>query len=275
MNSPTDNVSECKPTSLQAPASRPLNALGYVGIPLAIAVLLVSMPERVDFALADLFYRPEQGFIGRHNVFLEDWLHDRAKQLTIIIGILALAGFLLSLLPTRLRQVRRQLGYLALAMGLSTSVVPPLKAMTGMHCPWSLTQYGGVETFSPLFGPRAAPVEKPGRCWPGGHAGAGFSLFALYFFWRDRYPRLSRAALVFALCLGTLFSLVRMAQGAHFLSHNLWTAVINWLICYSLYLIVLYRPQPANTQLVQLESPFRASPNPSSKSGEGGQRTMD
>lgn len=215
----------------------------WYGLPLALlALMLLVEPSRLDFALADLFYIQGQGFIGRHNDFLEDALHDRAKQLTIVIGVLAIAGFLLSLLPTRLRPLRRQLGYLVLAMGLSTGFVTPLKKLTQMHCPWSLEQYGGVEHFSGLLEPRAQAVEKAGKCWPGGHAAAGFALLALFFVWRDRYPRLANAALVFAIALGCLFSLVRMAQGAHFFSHNLWTALLCWLICLGLYDLLLYRP---------------------------------
>lgn len=33
-----------------------------------------------------------------------------------------------------------------------------------------------------------------------------------------------------ALVAGSLFSVVRMAQGAHFLSHNLWSAAIDWWV---------------------------------------------
>lgn len=226
----------------------------WYGLPLAIlALMLILEPTRLDFALADLFYVQGQGFIGRHNDFLEDVLHDRAKQLTIAIGVLALLGFALSLLPTRLRPLRRKLGYLVLAMGLSAGFVSPLKKVTQLNCPWNLEQYGGVEHFSPLLGPRAAPVEKPGNCWPGGHAAAGFALIALFFVWRDKHPRLAGCGLAFAISLGTLFSLVRMAQGAHFFSHNLWTALLCWLICLGLYDLMLYRPNPNQRRARTLE----------------------
>ena len=128
----------------------------WYGLPLALlALMLLFEPSRLDFAISDLFFVQGQGFIGRHNSFLEDVLHDRAKQLVIVIGALAIVGFVLSLLPTRLRPLRRTLGYLVLAMGLSTSFVTPLKKVSQMHCPWSLELYGGVEHFSPLLGPRA------------------------------------------------------------------------------------------------------------------------
>ncbi|BAN48942.1 phosphatase PAP2 family protein [Metapseudomonas resinovorans] len=238
--------------------SRPFNFLLWSALPLAaMALLLVVDVPHLDFALARLFYDPQGGFIGRHSAFLEDVLHDRAKQAVIGLGVLAVAGLLISLLPTRLRQWRRPLGYLVLALGLSTAIVTPLKAVTAVQCPWSLTEFGGVEPYSPLLGHHPY-VDKPGRCWPGGHASAGFSLLALYFALRDRRPRLARVALVAALALGSLFSLGRMMQGAHFLSHNLWTLLFDWMISLVCYRLVLYRPAP-----VALPSPGPELADPS------------
>ena len=109
-----------------------------------------------------------------------------------------------------------------------------------MHCPWDLAEFGGSETFTPLLSARA-PTEHPGKCWPGGHASSGFIFFALYFVLRDRRPHQAKAALVFALALGSLFSIGRVMQGAHFLSHNLWTLLLDWTICVLCYRWVLYR----------------------------------
>lgn len=230
--------------------SRPFNFLLWSGLPLAAMtlLLLVDVP-RLDFALAHLFYDPQNGFIGRHSAFLEDVLHDRAKQAVILLGVLAIAGFLASLLPTRLRQWRRPLGYLVLALALSTAIVTPLKAVTAVQCPWSLEEFGGVEPYSPLLGHHTY-VDKPGRCWPGGHASAGFCLLALFFALRDRRPRLARAALVGALTLGSVFSLGRMMQGAHFLSHNVWTLLFDWMISLVCYRLVLYRSVPAESAVI-------------------------
>lgn len=224
-----------------AGGSRPFNfPLGF-GLPaLLMAALLIGEPSQLDFALSRLFYEPGAGFVGRHSWLLENFLHDRVKQLVILIGVLAIAGFLLSLLPTRLARWRRPLGYLVLALGLSTSIVSPLKTLTGVHCPWSLSEFGGTETFTPLLADRA-PTLKPGRCWPGGHASAGFSLLALYFVLRDRRPRLAHIALGVALALGTLMSAGRVMQGAHFASHNLWTLLFDWTICLACYRLLLYR----------------------------------
>ncbi|RML36691.1 PAP2 super protein, partial [Pseudomonas syringae pv. maculicola] len=90
-------------------------------------------------------------------------------------------------------------------------------------------------------------IDKPGRCWPGGHAATGFTLFALFFMLRDRRPRLAKLGLALALGLGSIFSAGRMLQGAHFFSHNIWTAVFCWLICLGVYYFVLYRPEPKHS----------------------------
>ena len=155
------------------PASRPYNFYLGFGIPVAIMLLLLLLdPTTIDFAIAHWAYDPQSGFIGRHSRFLEDILHDRAKQAVITIGVLAIVGFVFSLLVKPWRQWRRPLGYLVLAMGISSSFVTPLKALTAVHCPWSLTEFGGQETYTPLLSERA-PTAKPGRCLAGGPAPPG------------------------------------------------------------------------------------------------------
>ncbi|KAA8709996.1 phosphatase PAP2 family protein [Pseudomonas cannabina] len=227
------------------PYSRSLNPWIYLGIPIAVAIVLVLLElTSLDMDIAKMAYDPVSGeFIGRHSHFLEDVLHDRAKQMVMAFGALAIIGFAASFKVERLIPWRRELGCLVLSMALSTAFVTPVKVVTSVQCPWSLKEFGGEETYSELLSPRPA-TEKPGRCWPGGHAATGFTLFALFFVLRDRRPRLAKAGLALAFGLGSIFSIGRMLQGAHFFSHNIWTAVFCWLICLGVYYFVLYRPMP-------------------------------
>ncbi|MCP8634248.1 phosphatase PAP2 family protein [Pseudomonas mosselii] len=221
---------------------RPINPWLYLGIPFVTAVALVLLEwTSLDMDVANLFYDPVASqFIGRHSYLLETILHDRVKQGVIVFGLLAVVGFALSFVWQRLLGWRRELGCLVLALGLSTAFVTPLKKVTQVQCPWSLTQFGGKETYSKLLEPRPA-TDKPGLCWPGGHAATGFCLFGLFFMLRDRRPRLARVALAVAFVAGSVLSVGRMMQGAHFLSHNVWTAVFCWLIGLGSYYLVLYR----------------------------------
>ncbi|MHB9798062.1 phosphatase PAP2 family protein [Pseudomonas sp. MT3] len=230
------------PDSIPSYRSRPLNLWLMLALPLAlVALLLMFEPVTLDLTLAQWMYRPGEGFIGRHSWFLENILHDRAKQLVILLSVAALVAWLGGFFYAPLRPYRRTLGYLVLAMGIAASIVTPLKALTAVQCPWDLAQFGGKEIYSSLLSHRP-PTDHPGRCWPGGHASSGFVLFALYFALRDRKPRLARYAFWFALGLGCVFSVSRMLQGAHFLSHNIWTALFDWLICLGFYALLLYRP---------------------------------
>ncbi|MCP3789244.1 phosphatase PAP2 family protein [Pseudomonas sp. N2-11] len=231
----------------QSNCPRPLNLWLYLGIPMAIMLGLVALEwTSVDMDIANLFFDTATGqFIGRHSYLLENILHDRVKQGVIVLGILALAVFAASFLVKGLYSWRRELGCLVLALGVSTAFVTPLKKLTQVQCPWSLTQFGGSETYSKLLEPRPA-TDKPGLCWPGGHATTGFCLFALFFALRDRKPRLARVAFAAALIAGTVLSVGRMMQGAHFLSHNVWTAVFCWLIGLGAYYLVLYRRRAAD-----------------------------
>jgi membrane-associated PAP2 superfamily phosphatase len=209
----------------------------------ALVLVLLELTS-LDMDLARLVYDPEAGdFIGRHSYFLEDILHDRAKQAVIALGLLCIVAFIASFKLKRFMPWRRELGCMVLSLALSTGFVTPVKVVTSVQCPWSLSEFGGKETYSELLSPRPA-TDKPGRCWPGGHAATGFTLFALFFMFRDRRPRLAKAGLVLAFGLGTVFSIGRMLQGAHFFSHNIWTAVFCWLICLGAYYAVLYRPAP-------------------------------
>lgn len=243
------------PTTLSRPASRPLNLWICLGIPAVTAITLLLLElTSLDMRLAQLFYDPQAGgFIGRHSYFLENILHDRAKQVVIVFSVLAVLGFIASFFVARLTPFKRELGCLVLSLGLATAFVTPVKAVTAVQCPWSLKEFGGKETYSELLSPRPA-TDKPGRCWPGGHAATGFALFGLFFVLRDRRPKLARMAFVFAFGLGTVFSISRMMQGAHFFSHNVWTAVFCWLICLGSYYYVLYRPAVA-TELAAKAKP--------------------
>ncbi|AZE19114.1 putative membrane protein [Pseudomonas chlororaphis subsp. aureofaciens] len=241
--------------TLARPASRALNWWICLGVPAlaALSLLLLELTS-LDMDLAHYFYDSAAGgFIGGHSYFLENILHDRAKQAVIVFSVLAIVGFIGAFFVPRLKPFKRELGCLVLSLGLATAFVTPVKAVTAVQCPWSLKEFGGKETYSELLSPRPA-TDKPGRCWPGGHAATGFTLFALFFVLRDRRPRLARKALVFAFALGTVFSVGRMLQGAHFFSHNVWTAIFCWLICLGAYYFILYRPAAKVEPVVEAEA---------------------
>lgn len=228
---------------IQAPtpsSSRALSPLLAIVPAVVLMALVLVDTAAVDFAVEGWFYSAGDGFIGKHAWVLEDFMHDFLKKAVIAFALLALLGWMVSFSRRQWQQCRRPLGYLVVAMGLSTGIVTHLKDLTGVHCPWDIKEFGGPYTYVHILDHKPE-AEPRGRCWPAGHAATGFSLFALFFFLRDRRPQLARRVLVGVLTFGSLLALGRMIQGAHFLSHTVATGLIAWLICLGCYRALLYR----------------------------------
>jgi len=242
----------------ERPPPRPLSPFAVL-VPAALLVALLLIDTRpLDFAVQRWFYTVEGGFVGRHVWWLENVVHDFLKQAVIAFAAMIALLWLCSLTRHRWRRWSRSLGYLAVAMSLSSALVVSLKDVTGVHCPWDLREFGGVHTYVHV-GARKRNDEPRGRCWPAGHAATGFSLLALFFVLRDRRPQLARRVLAAVIVFGSLLALARMSQGAHFLSHNVATGLIAWLVCLICDRLLLYRrPAPPDDQRSSL-APGRAS----------------
>ena len=182
-----------------------------------LLVLLAVLAEAtgLDQRLSDVWYDPARGFFLKHSWWAEDLIHDAGRALVALAGGAAL---LIGVLSSRMR---RPALYLFMAIVLSTGAVAILKAMSSRPCPWDLERYGGG--------------GSAGGCFPSAHAATGYSLMALFFALRDRGPRLARAGLLLGLGLGTLVGFGQIVRGAHFLSHNLWSAAVCWAVAAALY----------------------------------------
>ncbi len=195
----------------------------------------------LDRGFSSLFYdAAHHGFPLRENFWLEVVLHHWLKYLVIFISIMALMAWAASFRVPRLSPWRADLLYVFVAMTTAATTVSGLKALSSKHCPYDLAIYGGYAPYVRLFESAAEGVQS-GHCFPGGHSATGFVLFAFYFAWRARRPRLAQAALLSAAASGMALGLGRVAQGAHFLSHQLWTAMICWYVVLCLYGLMLYR----------------------------------
>jgi membrane-associated PAP2 superfamily phosphatase len=82
----------------------------------------------------------------------------------------------------------------------------------------------------------ARPTElREAQCFPAAHASSGYALMALYFVAYERGPKLARLGLAAGLVLGLVFGIAQQARGAHFVSHDLWSAFLAWIISLTLY----------------------------------------
>lgn len=178
-----------------------------------------------DLALAQPF-GTAGGFPWRDHWFLVQVMHEGPRRL----------GWLLVLLLTlsvwwprgMLRRIdasaRLQMAASALA---ALAVVSITKNLSATSCPWDLAQFGGVARYVPHW---ALGVFDGGggRCFPAGHASAGFAFVGGYFALRRTEAVAARWWLAVALLAGFVLGGAQQVRGAHFMSHTLWTAWLCW-----------------------------------------------
>lgn len=205
----------------------------------AVGLLLRFDGSAFDRAITGWFFDPvARVFPLRYNGLVETVGHHFMNELVVVVCCCAIALYLLSFVLPELKPRRRLYLFLTLALTLAPLAVALLKATSARHCPWDLEQYGGFAPLVQLFD--AAPQTfARGHCFPGGHASAGFALLAFYFAGHASGNRpLTLFGLWGGFSAGMAFGMIRVVQGAHFMSHNLWSAVICWLVMLSIYTVM-------------------------------------
>ncbi|WP_198970862.1 phosphatase PAP2 family protein [Xylophilus sp. ASV27] len=207
------------------PAGR-ASAARLLGVTAAsLAALLLWDASGLDLPLARWF-GSAQGFALRDAWLFEQGLHRGARMLSwLLLAVLAAAvwrpvGVLRRIdRPARLQLVATSL--------LALLAVALLKSTSHTSCPWDLSMFGGS---APYVSHWAFGVADGGggRCFPAGHASAGFAFIGGWFVLRRAQPRAAFRWLMASLAAGLLLGLSQQARGAHFMSHTLWTGWICW-----------------------------------------------
>jgi membrane-associated PAP2 superfamily phosphatase len=195
----------------------------------------------MDTRIADAFFydATTARWLGQGRWWAENFLHDGGRHAIWAVALIALLVFGGSWFSTRLRAWRQAAAFVAVSLVLCTGIVGLLKNVTNVDCPWDLERYAGTRPAIGLFADRPDTLPHA-ACFPGAHSSSGFALLCFYFVFRNRSRAVTRSALVAALAVGAAFSFTQQARGAHFLSHDLTSAVIVWST-----LLVLYRLFPA------------------------------
>ena len=192
-----------------------------------MALLLLWDVSGLDLALA----RPwanAQGFALRDSWLLSSVLHEGARRaawlpfLWLIVGIWKPTGILRRL--SRADRVQWAAGTL-----LALAAISVLKHSSQTSCPWDLTEFGGHARWVSHWAWQVAD-GGPGRCFPAGHASAGFAYLAGYFVLRRTEPRLAWFWLAGVLAAGLLLGGAQQLRGAHYMSHTLWTGWLCWTV---------------------------------------------
>lgn len=208
----------------------------------AVAATAIALFDG-DRSWADRLYAWQGNAWTLKSTFVADTvIHDWGHLISVAAWLGVLATWIVAVKRTQLAAWRRPLCYLALATLTATLLVGWMKSWTNMDCPWDVLDYGGNRPYHGLFDPRPANIR--GQCFPAGHASAGYCWLALYFFFIATRPRLRWVGLFVALGLGLLLGVTQQLRGAHFLSHDLWSLTLCWLIALGWYALMFGTQAP-------------------------------
>lgn len=181
-----------------------------------------------DIWVAARFYDPGLGrFPLRDGFWTSQVMHEGARDVLVAFAVFILTLWLLSWRMRALRNRRKALAYLLVAVTLSVVAVNLGKQWTNVDCPWDVAEFGGQRPHLGLFEDKPDTLP-PGDCFPGGHSSGGFALLAFYFVgWGRRERRWP--LLIPGLLTGGVFAVDQWMRGAHFPSHDLASAYLCWM----------------------------------------------
>lgn len=200
-------------------------------IPLLLWILFTPLSAGWDVEISHFFYQ-EGKF--QSNPFW-NWIYIYALWPAWILAFGALIGFLLSFCH-KYTSWRAPCIYLLLTFGIGSGCIihAVLKDHWGRPRPRQVIEYGGTQPFRPYYNPNFTQPE-PSKSFACGHASLGYYFFALAFLGKIFQSRsIFWGGVVTAWSLGILLSITRIAQGGHFLSDTIASALIMWLTAWGL-----------------------------------------
>jgi len=201
-------------------------------IPIILWVIFTPWSAELDLEASRTFYH--NGAFASHPFW--DWIYIYGLLPAWILAIIALIGFILSFIK-KYRAWRTPCLYLLLTFSVGAGLIvhAVLKDHWGRPRPRQVTEFGGMQPFRTYYEPNIGELPEPSKSFASGHASLGYYFFALALLgniYRSRLMYWLGCGL--ALTLGLLLSVTRIAQGGHFLSDTLASALIMWLTAWVL-----------------------------------------
>lgn len=194
-------------------------------------VLLLWDLAALDLAMARWFGGPG-GFALQNHWLLTQVMHDGARLASWGLLLCLSLGVWWPWGALRRIDFRRRLQLVATCL-LAVSTVSVLKSLSHSSCPWDLTEFGGFAHYASHWRLLFGADGGSGRCFPAGHASAGFTFIGGYFAFRHTAPAHARTWMLGAVLAGLLLGLTQQIRGAHFMSHTLWSGWLCWCVAWA------------------------------------------
>ena len=196
----------------------------------------LALVLKIDFRVGDLFFREDGGWVFRND---HPWklLYQYGTIPGLLLTLTCLVVFFLGFVRQRLRGYQKYMLVVVLTaiLGAGLLVNGILKPYCGRPRPREVKQFGGQWEYC-LPCQLNRPVK--GNSFPCGHCTMGF-LFITLAFCAPRNRFLGYGGAGFGLAYGTLLSITRAVQGAHFATDALWSLGTILLVAILVHDIIL------------------------------------
>ena len=217
------------------------------GLPIAVGAgagaVFLAAPD-IDLAVARLFYVPDVGFVGQRLAWVEAL---RWAFIVLYFGTIALCltglGMVWRGRPRWLRLGRTEWLFLAACLAAGPGLVANLilKDQWGRARPRQVVEFGGSKAFTPALVPSD---QCPRNC--SFVSGEASSTFVTFYAAAALVPQWSVALVIAGTAGGLVTGLIRMSQGAHFLSDVVFAGVFMALTVLALRALILGSTQRSN-----------------------------
>jgi len=188
--------------------------------------------SNVDTTLQDLVYntQTQQWILSKTDQPYHFIFYRSIKLLLILVSISLLLALLFFRKSKLVTLYKKGLTIVLLSLIFVTTISVEIKKHSNMPCPKHQIHYGGDYPHTVVWKRYTKPYDllEQTKCWPAGHASAGFALLSLFFLFKRK--RNKCIGLVMGLGLGWSMGTYKMFIGDHYFSHTFITMLLSWLI---------------------------------------------
>lgn len=217
--------------SVESPIIKKFNAPQFVKsallLPLLFLAIFAPFSESLDLRISHYFFRDNQFA----NTDFLNFIYDYAIFPGWILAGIGLSGFLIASLLKDMQKYLRIFLFLVLTLGIGSGIIVHalLKDHWGRPRPKQTIEFGGNQPFQPFYQPNFTNQLEPAKSFSCGHCTMGFYFFSLMFVGIAlKNRRYFWLGLIASFLLGGLLGYARIAQGGHFFSDVIISAIIMW-----------------------------------------------
>lgn len=201
-------------------------------LPILAMAAVTPWISALDMRLSTYFYQGH-GEFSNNKFFM--FLFNYGTLPALLIAITASIVFIYTFFSKKHRQWRPVALSLMLTLAIGSGLIVNgiLKDHWGRPRPKQIVEFAGKQQFRPYYSPNFFHQPEPSKSFPSGHSSMGFYFFVLALIGKRKNIRwLFWCGMILAILLGVVLSWTRIAQGGHFLSDTMISALIMWLTAY-------------------------------------------